>query len=122
MTTPRPTVFVVEDDADTREMLEHFLELEGYHVETAINGRQALDRLSNGLQASVIVLDLMMPVMDGMQFRREQVRRAELASIPVIVVSAAGPERLQRIEADAHLAKPIDLEQLLEQINVWCVR
>ena len=120
--TTRPTVFIVEDDADTREMLEQFLELEGYHVETAINGRQALERLSGGLQASVIVLDLMMPVMDGLQFRREQVRRAEFASIPVIVVSAAGPERLQRIEADAHLAKPIDLEQLLEQINVWCVR
>jgi CheY-like chemotaxis protein len=122
VTTPRPTVFIVEDDADTRDMLEQFLELEGYHVETAVNGRHALDRLSGGLQASVIVLDLMMPVMDGLQFRREQVRRTELASIPVIVVSAAGQERLQRIEADAHLPKPIDLEQLLDRINEWCAR
>ena len=109
-----PTVFIVEDDLDTREMLEKFLELEGYHVETAANGRQALDRLDHGLKACVIVLDLMMPVMDGWQFRLEQSRREDLASIPVIVVSASGKERLRRIEADSYLSKPVDLDELLE--------
>jgi CheY-like chemotaxis protein len=49
-----PVVFIVEDDADTREMLAKFLELEGYHVETAANGQEALDRLTDGLKASVI--------------------------------------------------------------------
>ena len=51
-----PTIFIVEDDVDTREMLETFLELEGYRVETAANGRQALERLNKGLRASVILL------------------------------------------------------------------
>ncbi len=115
-----PTVFIVEDDPDTREMLGKFLELEGFHVETAANGRQALDRLSSGLKASVIVLDLMMPIMDGWQFRREQVRNAALASIPVIVVSAAGRERLANIEANSYLTKPIDLEELLREVSVFC--
>jgi CheY-like chemotaxis protein len=117
-----PTILLVEDDADTREMLGKFLELEGYHVEMAVNGQHALERLRNGVKPFVIVLDLMMPIMDGWQFRREQVRRAALASIPVIVVSAAGKERMERIEANAYMSKPIDLEALLKQISVYCAR
>ena len=116
----RSTIFIVEDDVDTREMLGRFLELEGYDVETASNGRQALERLGTGVRACVIVLDLMMPVMDGWQFRREQVQNEELADIPVIVVSAAGRERLQQIEADAYLPKPVDLDELLKQISQFC--
>jgi CheY-like chemotaxis protein len=115
-----PTVFVVEDDADTRDMLARFLQLEGYHVETAANGRQALDRLAGGVNASVIVLDLMMPVMDGWQFRREQVRNSALAGIPVIVVSAAGRDRFDALDANAYLTKPVDLELLLKEITVHC--
>lgn len=118
--TSRPTVFIVEDDADTREMLGRFLELEGFAVEMAANGEQALQQLSQGVQANVILLDLMMPVMDGWQFRQEQVRRAELASIPVIVVSAAGRERIARIDADSYLSKPVDLEELLERVTRYC--
>ena len=114
------TVFIVEDDVDTREMLGRFLELEGYDVETAANGRQALERLSAGTSACVILLDLMMPVMDGWQFRREQARNAALADIPVIVVSAAGRERIQKIEADAYLSKPVDLEELLGCVTQFC--
>jgi CheY-like chemotaxis protein len=111
------TVFIVEDDRDTREMLGQFLELEGFHVETAANGRQALDRLNSGLKANVILLDLMMPVMDGWQFRQEQVRNEELADIPVIVVSAGGRELIQRVNANAYVSKPVDLEELLTQIT-----
>lgn len=115
-----PTIFIVEDDVDTREMLETLLELEGYRVETAANGRQALERLNQGLRASVILLDLMMPVMDGWQFRREQEQRREIAGIPVIVVSAAGRDRLQQIQANAYLSKPVDLDELLTHINQFC--
>ena len=114
------TIFIVEDDVDTREMLRRFLELEGYRVEIAANGRQALDRLKAGLNACVIVLDLMMPVMDGWQFRREQVRHKALAAIPVIVVSAAGRERLGEIRADAVVSKPVDLDELLARITACC--
>jgi CheY-like chemotaxis protein len=101
-------------------MLGRFLELEGFQVELASNGQQALDRLTAGMHPCVILLDLMMPVMDGWQFRREQVRDRELADIPVIVVSAAGRERIAEIDADAYLTKPVDLEQLLERVSQYC--
>ena len=114
------TVFVVEDDHDTRDMLGRFLELEGFRVEVAANGQQALERLSAGIQPCVILLDLMMPVMDGWQFRRQQVLDAHLAEIPVIVVSAAGKDRMAGIDAHGYLAKPVDLEQLLEQVSHYC--
>jgi CheY-like chemotaxis protein len=114
------TVFIIEDDLDTREMLGRFLELEGYRVESAENGKLALERLGSGVHACVILLDLMMPVMDGWQFRREQVRNAALADIPVIVVSAAGRDRIQKIDANAYLSKPVDLEELLGCVTQFC--
>ena len=120
MSGGEPVVFIVEDDRDTREMLGQFLELEGFRVETAANGQQALQKLEDGLEASVILLDLMMPVMDGWQFRREQVRQKKLADIPVIVVSAAGRDLIERVHADAYVAKPVDLEQLLKHITKLC--
>jgi CheY-like chemotaxis protein len=114
------TVLIVEDDNDTREMLGRFLELEGYNVETAENGKRALERLGSGVGACVILLDLMMPVMDGWQFRQEQIRDASLADIPVIVVSAAGRERLEKIQANAYLSKPVDLDELLGCVTQFC--
>jgi len=111
------TVFIVEDDVDTREMLEHFLETEGYAVETAANGKIALERLAGGVRPAVILLDLMMPVMDGWQFRRAQVRDSSLARIPVIVVSAAGRDRVTQIDADDFLSKPVNLDELLARVT-----
>lgn len=115
-----PTVFIIEDDVDTRDMLAKFLELEGYNVELAANGRQALDLLASGTNANVIVLDLMMPVMDGWEFRRRQVEDARLRNIPTIVVSAAGRERLTQVSADAYLSKPVDMDELLERVSKFC--
>ena len=103
-------------------MLGRFLELEGFRVELAANGKQALERLNAGIHPCVILLDLMMPVMDGWQFRREQIRHQQLAGIPVIVVSAAGKERIAEVDANAYLTKPVDLEQLLERVNQYCSR
>jgi CheY-like chemotaxis protein len=118
----QPTVFIVEDDVDTREMIGRFLELEGFAVETAANGRQALDRLDAGARACVILLDLMMPVMDGWEFRRQQVGHAAFAKIPVIVFSAAGRERMRQIDANDYLAKPVDLDELLQRVSRFCSR
>ena len=115
-----PTVFIIEDDVDTREMLAKFLELEGYTVELACNGRQALDKLNDGVQASVILLDLMMPVMDGWEFRRRQVEDARLRGIPTIVVSAAGRDRIAKVTADAYLCKPVDMDELLTRVSQFC--
>jgi len=115
-----PTVLIVDDDLDTREMLEQFLQIEGFHVETAENGERALERLGGGCGACVILLDLMMPVMDGWRFRQEQARHPDLADIPVIVVSAAGRDRIDKIQADAYLSKPIDLDELLGCVTQFC--
>jgi CheY-like chemotaxis protein len=117
---PRPKVFLVEDDADTREMIGRFLEMEGYEVETAANGRQALEHLDAGTSACVILLDLMMPVMDGWEFRRRQASHATGAHIPVIVFSAAGSDRMRQIEANDYLSKPVNLDDLLRRIARFC--
>jgi CheY-like chemotaxis protein len=114
-------VLIVEDDHDTREMLGHFLELEGYEVEKAANGREALDALRAADDASVILLDLMMPVMDGWQFRAVQRQDESLARIPVVVLTAAGArDRMPPIDADAWLAKPVDLDVLLDTLAPFC--
>jgi CheY-like chemotaxis protein len=114
-------VLIVEDDHDTREMLGHFLELEGYEVEKAANGREALDALRAADDASVILLDLVMPVMDGWQFRAGQRQDESLARIPVVVLTAAGArDRMPPIDADAWLAKPVDLDVLLDTLAPFC--
>ena len=115
-----PSVMIVEDDRDTREMLGRFLELEGFEVRTAANGQLALDALHEA-EPSVILLDLMMPVMNGWQFREQQVRDPRFAQIPVVVVTAAGPrEDIPAISADGWLSKPVDFDRLLETIAPLC--
>jgi len=114
---------IVEDDRDTREMLGRFLELEGFKVRTAANGRQALDSLEQDGNTCVILLDLMMPVMNGWQFRQAQVSNPRISNIPVVVVTAAGArEQIPSIDADAWVAKPVDFEALLSTIGPLCER
>jgi CheY-like chemotaxis protein len=116
-----PNVLIVEDDRDTREMLERFLELEGFTVSSAENGRAALDLLQRDGGACVILLDLMMPVMNGWEFRQAQVRDPRLSTIPVVVVTAAGRrEQIPAIDAYAWLPKPVDFDRLLETIAPLC--
>ncbi len=115
------SVLIVEDDPDTREMLERFLAMEGFDVRTAANGRLALEALQADNALSVILLDLMMPVMNGWQFREAQARDPRLARIPVVVVTAAGAkDDIPPIEADAWLSKPVDLDRLLTTIAKVC--
>ena len=112
---------IVEDDRDTREMLGRFLELEGFEVHTAANGQLALEALQSTRRPNVIILDLMMPVMNGWQFREAQRRDPSLSDIPVVVVTAAGPrEEIPTISADAWLSKPVDFDRLLETIAPLC--
>jgi CheY-like chemotaxis protein len=114
-------VLIVEDDCDTREMLERYLELEGFDVQTASNGAAALTLLRQDDPPSVILLDLMMPVMNGWQFRDAQQQDARLSAIPVVVVTAAGPRAgIPAIDADGWLAKPVDLDQLLTTVSSFC--
>jgi len=110
-------VLVVEDDVDILQALVQVLEDEGYPVRVAENGRAALVALrTNGARPPcVILLDLMMPVMDGWAFRAAQLDDPALAPIPVIVLTADGAtlERGSLLDGTRALKKPIDLETLL---------
>lgn len=108
-------VLLVEDDIDVREAVADTLDEAGYRVSPARNGQEALDMLRSGaVQPRVILLDLMMPVMDGWQFREEQLRDPALASIPVVALSAHGG--IEALDAAAHLRKPVELKQLLDTV------
>ena len=114
------TVLLVEDDFDLRDALVPILEYEGHHVVSAANGKEALDRLQTMPAApSLILLDLMMPVMSGEEFRAEQLRDPRLASIPVVVVSARAQaaEKAARMGALACLQKPFAVEELLDLVR-----
>ena len=114
----RPTVLLVNDDPDASEALGCLLEYEGYRVESAEDGREALQKLRAGLEPSIILLDLIMPVMDGYQFRAEQLKDRDLAGIPIIVYSAAADAReaAERMRAAAHLEVDDGFDRVLELI------
>lgn len=109
------TILLVEDDELIRRAMQMVLEWEGFHIDCAVNGQEALDYLRAGNRPCLIVLDLMMPVLDGEQFRAQQSRDPELASIPVIVVSAA--EFAEAVSAAQHIRKPFQVQQLLDAIH-----
>src|SRR5262245_42774882 len=110
-------IFIVDDDRDTRNALAELLEAEGFAVDGAANGREALARLrSRDAHPAVILLDLMMPGMDGWDFRSEQMRDPELASVPVVIVSASGfsPESIRiPFRPAAYVGEPIERATLL---------
>jgi CheY-like chemotaxis protein len=116
-------ILVVEDDAATRSAMQMVLNGFGYRVAAASNGQEALDHLrsGNGLPA-LILLDLMMPVMDGWRFRDEQNKDPALSSIPVVVISADGhvDQKASALGAAACLRKPIEVEELLAAVRQHC--
>jgi CheY-like chemotaxis protein len=112
-------VLVVEDDGLIRESLLEVLADHGYQVTGAGNGREALTALATSPRPDVILLDLMMPVMDGRSFRDEQLRDPDLAGIPVVVLSAASD--VLRVAADMGVAgvlrKPVTLGALIAELR-----
>jgi CheY-like chemotaxis protein len=109
-------ILVVEDDDDIRDSLKELLEEEGYRVDTAPNGEQALAKLRDQELPQLILLDLMMPVMDGWQFQKELRRIPSYASLPIIVISASKFSR-EPLNAAAFIPKPLDAGVLLETIE-----
>jgi DNA-binding response OmpR family regulator len=116
-------VLVVDDDDDIRESLMDFLEDHGYQPVGAGDGRQALEKLgAPDVRPFLIILDLMMPVMDGKMFREEQLRDAALSAIPVVIVSALrdSADLAKELNVPSHIPKPLNLRALLAVIQKHC--
>ena len=120
-TRARP-VLVVEDDEATREMLRYLVESAGCSVVAVANGFDALERLRDGLTPSLILLDLMMPIMDGCAFDRELARDLQLAKIPTIVITAF-PERALGLTRHLSVAqKPVEIDEILALVKQYAER
>jgi CheY-like chemotaxis protein len=109
-------VLLIEDDADLRESLAEVLANKGYEVKTAIHGEAALEALREGDLPSVILLDLMMPVMNGWEFRLQQLSDPRLAAIPTVIMSAVASQA-GNMGAVATLSKPVNLPALVSVLD-----
>jgi CheY-like chemotaxis protein len=118
-----PTVLVVDDDADIRSAIQEYLQDEGFTVVPAADGADALNTLRTAVRPDVILLDILMPGMDGWDFRAAQLADPALQEIPVIVISASGfvPDTIRR-QLDAHtvLSKPLELDRFLMAVREAC--
>jgi CheY-like chemotaxis protein len=113
-------ILVVEDDPDIRESVVEILEDEGHVVTSAGDGREALDLLHSASPApDLILLDLMMPVMSGYQFREEQLKLPAFAGIPVLVVTADVNARakVESLKAAGFVQKPLKIQPLLDLVD-----
>jgi CheY-like chemotaxis protein len=117
--SPCLAVIVIEDDADIREAVVTALELEGFHVFQAENGARGLEVLQTMPHPSLILADLMMPVMDGWQLINALSQDDRLATLPVVVVSATNEKSP---EGFRHVKKPIELDDLVKIVAEMCVR
>lgn len=123
-TPPSPStkkILLIEDDQEISESLKELLEFEGYIVYCAYNGQEALDLLRKSIRPELILLDLMMPVKNGFEFRKEQKQDPELSEIPVVVMSADGQaeKKLKETEAQYYLKKPFDLQTFLNTVKIY---
>ena len=112
----RPSVLLVEDDAEVRTSVAEILELEGFSVDTAVHGQQALDKLRSGAVPNVLLLDLMMPVMNGLELLQHLRAESELRAPPVIVLSANRGYEAEDLGVAAVVRKPFDIDELGELI------
>jgi CheY-like chemotaxis protein len=116
---PGRYVLLVEDDREIRDSLREILLCEGISVSTAANGEEALFHLARNPAPSLILLDLMMPVMSGAEFRAAQLLDPVLASVPVMLLSAGGElsQRADQLGASGFFSKPIDLPLLIATVQ-----
>ena len=118
------SILVVEDDEDIARNIALLLTDEGYSVTSAANGRCAFDYLQSAKTLpSLILLDLMMPVMDGFQFREEQRIHPRFSIIPVVVMTADGQFQIKKLTASvrAFVKKPVDIDMFLEVVQECCL-
>jgi CheY-like chemotaxis protein len=115
-------ILIIEDDEDVRDSLDELLTMRGYKVFGAANGREALDRMETGLAPCIIILDLMLPVMNGWDFRQHQLADLRWRHIPTIVLSGINDVSLEseRLQAVKFFSKPIDFNSLFEAVDRFC--
>ncbi|MGH7905053.1 MAG: response regulator [Candidatus Binataceae bacterium] len=115
---PGKKILIVDDEIATLEVLEFLLTDEGYQITSAIDGRQALERLHES-RPDLVILDFMMPVLDGSHVTKAMKADAKFADVPILLVSSL-PEKNVRARCkgyDAFLRKPVKLPELLETIS-----
>jgi two-component system chemotaxis response regulator CheY len=112
-------VLLVEDDQPLREVMFEALQMEGFDAAIVCNGAEAMHYLRSSPHPKLILLDLMMPVMDGAQFRQEQRANPSLCEIPVVLLSADRElaDKAWALEVDAYLRKPVDLDELVKTVR-----
>ena len=111
-------ILVVDDDPDILDSLRDFLEIEGFAVDLAANGLQALARLQQKPAPSLVLLDMRMPLMDGWTFLASMRQRPALAAIPVAACTADGLARVDGVVAT--LRKPFEIEDVLRLLRQYC--
>lgn len=120
---PSEPVLVVEDADDSREVMGALLEMEGYRVAYAVDGRDALDQLESGLSPCLILLDVSMPRMNGIEFRRVQAADERFREIPVILYSAVHEVTWLYPSLDVPVCrKPVDVDHILQLVADRCRR
>lgn len=114
-------ILVVEDDTSIRELLVELLESEGYAVASAINGLEGLKYLQTEINPDLILIDLMMPIMDGYTFRTEQLKNPLWSKIPTVVMSAEAnaKEKMKNFSITAFLSKPVELDTILKTVALF---
>lgn len=115
----KQAVLIVDDDPEFRDALVAIVSDEGFHVETATSGMQALDKLRWGLRPCAVLLDMQMRVMTGWDFRVEQTRDPTLAAIPVIAMTAGYWKHRDLRDYDARLSKPVDVQELRAALSKY---
>jgi DNA-binding response OmpR family regulator len=115
-------VLIVEDDEDIRADLAAILRIKGFDVSDVANGREALELMVDRGVPCVILLDLMMPVMNGWELRAALKADVRFSTVPVIVMTGAGrlEDTIASLDAVAVLAKPFELQRLIELVARFC--
>ena len=118
-TSPATLILLVEDDFVLRSSLSELLGMEGFRVESCADGRDAYRRLHVAPRPDLMILDIMLPYLDGFELRALQRKSAPIANIPVVVISAydLDPRNLEELGLSAPFRKPLDIDGLLSRIR-----
>lgn len=113
-------ILVVEDDESISILLKQVLELDKYKVQIAPNGKEALDYLKKAPHPKLILSDLTMPVMDGIEFRKNQLKDSSLAAIPFLLMTADTQFAMEDIGLTSknYLKKPLSIDDVLEKVRI----